>query len=658
MPVAMRKLELITLKADMDLVLTRLGSLACFQPVGMGAATIPLAGPVGTALHLLLEMRDRLALSVPEAIVGTVHLPGEADFLSVESLHRKVEAFFEEEDEWSKHRAQLMDALSEAEAFSGLNLPFGDLDHLSFLSLRLGKLDAEEIPSVQESLGERALVMALGNSGSILALASKKGRFALDTELKRAGFQAKIFPPGFQGLPPELLPSLRAELETLDGKKAELENRRAGLRSQLEPAWRDLYTCFSVARDIEEIRVGVEGSSQAYRFEGWVPKKALPELQRDLFALTKGRIGIRSWKPEELDSVREGRETVPVLLKRRFFVSSFDRLVVSYGAPLYGTIDPTPIVAFFFVLLFSIMFGDLGQGAVILLTGVALHKAWFPGLRRFQKFGPIFVGLGLGSMVMGFLVGSVFSNEKLLEPLTRSLSGAILGHPVDRFLHVMPESGSVGKLFAFFGFTLSVGILYNSIGLCINMLNKWRLGKRGEALFGKTGLSGALFFWWAIGLGLRTILGGGPAWYDIPGFVLPLLGVFFAEPLIAHVDGRHEEAEGAFVAGIRGFVDILESVSYYISGTLSFLRVGAFALSHAVLSFIVFSMGELVRSRSASGLLWEIVIVIIGNAVILVLEGMIVAIQVVRLNYYEFFSKFFTEIGVEFSPFRFQYRKE
>ncbi|MBL8967519.1 MAG: hypothetical protein JNG85_10935 [Spirochaetaceae bacterium] len=91
---------------------------------------------------------------------------------------------------------------------------------------------------------------------------------------------------------------------------------------------------------------------------------------------------------------------------------------------------------------------------------------------------------------------------------------------------------------------------------------------------------------------------------------------------------------------------------------MSFLRVGAFALSHAVLSFIVFAMGDLVRTRAPGGLFWEILVVIIGNAVILVLEGMIVAIQVVRLQYYEFFSKFFTETGTLFSPFRFEYPKE
>ncbi len=659
MSLAMRKVELVVLKADMDSVLACLGDLGCCQPVRASASAAVQAGPVQDALRSLLEIRDKLSLGLPEAMGKSPRLPGPEDYRAVDLLLERVEQSLDEEARWKARREQLQDALSEAEAFSGLALPFRELDHLSFLSLRLGRLEAKEIPAVQESLGDRALILPVGPGGSVLALASKKGRFALDTELKRAGFQAKVFPPDFNGLPPELVPGLKSELLALEARREELEGHRLALGKEILAAWQSLYTSFSIARDIEEVRLGMESTALAYRILAWVPKRALPGLQRDLTSLTSGRIGIRSWKPEELPSVRRGEEAVPVLLGHRAFVRSFERLVISYGAPLYGTIDPTPVVAFFFVLLFSIMFGDLGQGAVIVLAGLVLTRGWIKGLRRFRKFGPIFTGVGIGSMVMGLLVGSVFSNDRALEPLTRAISTALLGQPMDRFLTIMPESGSVGKLFAFFGFTLSVGVVYNSIGLGINMVNKWRLGKRGEALFGKTGLSGALFFWWALGIGIRTLLGGGPAWFDIPGLLIPLAGVFCADSLAALVDGkRDEEHEGAFAAVVKGIVEIIESVSYYFSNTLSFLRVGAFALSHAVLSFIVFAMGDLVRTRAPAGLLWEIVIVIIGNAVILVLEGMIVAIQVVRLNYYEFFSKFLTEIGVEFSPFRFEYRKE
>jgi V/A-type H+-transporting ATPase subunit I len=109
---------------------------------------------------------------------------------------------------------------------------------------------------------------------------------------------------------------------------------------------------------------------------------------------------------------------------------------------------------------------------------------------------------------------------------------------------------------------------------------------------------------------------------------------------------------------MEGFVEILETLSSYVSSTASFLRVGAFALSHAVLSYIVFRFTEELTNYSGgpAGSISALLILIFGNLVIIVLEGMIVAIQIMRLQYYEFFSKFFTNTGVEFSPFRFRRR--
>jgi V/A-type H+-transporting ATPase subunit I len=658
-PVTMRKIELHVLKRDTDRVIERLGASGCFQ-----LSTAKRAGPrratsFSASLQKLRDIRDRLGLETPQAIPEGVHLPGADEEALVERLAVVVGEVSVEEESITARREQIGDAIGEARAFAGLALPFRELDHLSFLSVRIGKVPAMEIESIEAALGERAIIVPIDREGTIVAAASKKGRFALDTELKRANFHAKEFPPDFEGIPPELLPGLESESAMLERRAARLAERKAELAAEYGTAWRSLAASYSIAEAIEEVKTGLESSEQVYRLEGWVPKERLGALVGDLRRVTAGRVAVRTWTPAELDSVRDGTEKVPVLLKRRPFVSSFERLVISYGAPMYGTIDPTPIVACFFVLLFAVMFGDVGQGLVIMLTGFLLSWGRVKGLRKFQKFGPIFVGVGLGSMVMGFFVGSVFSNEEVLVPLTRRLSAALLGHPVDRFLTLMPSGKSIGRLFAFFGFTLSIGVILNSIGLVINMVNKWRLGKRGEALFGKTGLTGAFLFWWAVGLGVRVILGGRPAWFDVPALLLPIVGLFMSESLAQRVEGRHEPSkDGLFSDAVKGFVEVLESVSYYFSNTLSFLRVGAFALSHTVLSFIVFAMGDLVRERAPGGLAWEILIVLFGNAIILFLEGMIVAIQVVRLNYYEFFSKFFTETGVEFCPFRFEYSKE
>jgi V/A-type H+-transporting ATPase subunit I len=690
-PVPMRKLELHVLKRDIDTVLERIGGAGCFQlcarkperPAvettkppesggrgaperralasgeGSSSSSIPSGQPYAAAIERLTRVRDVLDLPAPDVVPAGTRMPGEKEEALVEELASKVEELDAALRANSDKAGRVREALEEARALSGLSMPFRELDHLSFLAVRIGKIAREELPALSASLGERAIVLPVDGEGTIVAAAAKKGRYALDTELSRAKFRPKELPPDFAGIPAEVPAALERELASLNEEATRLAARKTELASTFGPVWSSLSASYAVARSIEEVKAGLDASECVYRLEGWVPKESVKALTADLEAATGGRAALRAYAPEELPSVRAGTEEVPVLLRRRPFVSSFERLVVSYGAPLYGTVDPTPLVAFFFVLLFSIMFGDVGQGLVILLAGLFLHRGVVDGLKKWQKFGPILVAVGVGSMVMGLLDGSLFANEELLVPLTRAVSGAVLGKPVDRLISLMPQGG-MGKLFMFFGFTLGVGVIMNSVGLVVNIVNKMRLRKRGEALFSKTGLAGALFFWWAIGIGVRALSGGGVAWFDALGLGLPLLAIFCEEPLGRLADGTPPptEKEGALSFFIKGLVELIESVSYYFSNTLSFLRVGAFALSHAVLSFIVFTMGDLIRARMPAGAIGMILVYIVGNAIIIVLEGMIVAIQVVRLQYYEFFSKFFTETGTLFAPFRFEYRKE
>jgi len=222
--------------------------------------------------------------------------------------------------------------------------------------------------------------------------------------------------------------------------------------------------------------------------------------------------------------------------------------------------------------------------------------------------------------------------------------------------------GSVTMLFYFFGFTLGLGVILNSIGLIINLVNLFSLRKYEYAIFSKTGLAGISFFWYALFIAVRFIFAlVNPEkfnfnfyWFDLLGLLLPLAGIALGHMLWRLITGKRPLfPEGLLTFSIEGFVEILETISTKISNTVSFLRVGAFALSHAVLAYIVFWFSEEVSSTPV-GTLAGILILLIGNAIIILLKGLIVAIQVVRLQYYEFFSKFFSEMGVAFTPFRFR----
>jgi V/A-type H+/Na+-transporting ATPase subunit I len=679
--VAMRKLELVALKRDMNAVLEGLGHAGCFQlappgrageggegarqpspeaelaTAGNGAAGYGAAG-YGEALDALEELRRSLGLRYPESVPEGTRLPGPDEATALDAMRARAEGIDEAVKGNAERAAKAREALEESSVFAGLELPFRELDHLSFLTVRIGRVDPEELPRIRASLGDRAIALAVGRMGDIVAIASRRGRFALDTELTRAGFSPRQFSPDFKGVPPELPAALERTLAELDAQRTFLERERADLREELSGPWSALAASYAVASSVEEAKLSLESSAQAYRLEGWAPAREVGRLAEGIRSRTEGRAALRSFAPDELESVASGEEEVPVLLKRRGFISSFERMVLSFGTPRYGSVDPTPFVCVFFVLFFTIMFGDLGQGFLIFAGALAIQLGLWPSLRKWRAFAPIGIACGIGSMLMGFLSGSCFTFEDALVPLTRALSGAAFGKPVDRFLSLMPEGGS-GKVIVFFGFTLALGVVVNSTGLLINIVDRLRAGRRGEALFSKTGLAGALLFWWAIGMGARAVLGAPPAWFDALGLGLPLLGLVFEDALADLVEGRrHVNEDGAFAAAVKGFVAVLESVSYFLSNTLSFLRVGAFALSHVVLSFIVFTMGGMVRQVPGLGILWQLLVVLFGNAIILFLEGLIVAIQIVRLQYYEFLSKFLTETGSPFVPFKFQFRKE
>jgi V/A-type H+-transporting ATPase subunit I len=572
---------------------------------------------------------------------------------SVELLGRQEAAAWQE-------KRHIEETLNEAQAFSRLNAPFEELDQLSYLTLRLGRLDPSAQPRLMENMGDRAVIIPIGTDGNrILAASSRKARFALDSELKKHSFEPIAIPEGYKGIPPELLQSLQWKLSAAEKTLAEINQKKEETSSAAASDFKRFTAGFLVGLSVERLKTHLVSTASIYLLSGWVAQDSLAGIASGLAALTGGKVAIQTYNPEELAEVRDGTQKVPVSLKHGSFVKGFEGVVFSYGAPLYGTIDPTPLVAVFFTLLFGVMFGDLGQGFVLLLAGLLASKYGIAKLSRFRKYASPLVSVGIASMVMGMLTGSVFTHENLLAAPTRAISAALTGHPVDRFLAIMPlaeHGGSIRKLFLFFAFTVGMGIVLISVGLAINIINNFIMKKYEQALFSKTGLSGLFLMWYALFVVQRCVFGGSFQWFDIAGLLLPCFCIFFGPLLWRCLTRQRPFLEHGFAVFVmEGFVEILETISSYIANIVSFLRVGAFALSHAVLSYIVFRFSEEIVNWNSgpAGSLSALLLMIFGNAVIIVLEGMIVAIQVIRLQYYEFFSKFFTETGMEFSPFRF-----
>jgi V/A-type H+-transporting ATPase subunit I len=241
------------------------------------------------------------------------------------------------------------------------------------------------------------------------------------------------------------------------------------------------------------------------------------------------------------------------------------------------------------------------------------------------------------------------------------------------------------KVMMLLEFSVGAGILIISMGVILNIINKMRSGDWAAAIFDRFGLVGIAFYWGALGLGVRLALD-----YPVgPGLaaaviLIPLALLFLKEPVqfvlarrglkvkpfdklmapssvegqdvsvAAHGGGEgttHEGgAVGFFIAIIEGCVEVLEALLLYTANTASFMRLGAYALSHAGLCLVIFALGDAVASF-AGGVVWSMLLIVLGNAVIIALEGLVVAVQALRLQYYEFFNKFFSGEGKAYEPF-------
>ncbi|MCQ2601458.1 MAG: ATPase [Treponema sp.] len=649
----MRLVELMVLKQDISKVLSYLGKQGCFQFQSAFDETEKSKESINQELEYyrsLDQVRAYLNLKEFSDSIIKCELPEPQDFDAVTSIVNDIKELQKQDADEHDNNKRITEAYDEALAFSNLKASYSDLEHLSFLSLRIGKIDPKEFDELKFDIGNRAIVLPLGDDKSrILAASSKKGRFALDTELKKHNFVNMEIPEDFKGIPDDVLDSLRVQKSESDKKLELLSKQRNNFADTHKASINTLLGKMSLACQVRATENKLESTKLVYRITGWLPLLDTDDVIKHLEAITEKRIAIRKYEPEEVPSVVNGREQVPVELKHGKFVSSFKRMIFSYGSPVYGTIDPTPFVAIFFTILFGIMFGDAGQGLVFLLAGI-LMACKVIKVGGWNKFAPIFMAIGITSMIMGVLTGEFFANEEILEPVSLWITG-LFGKARHPILHMMPSSDphSIVNMFKFFGFSVAVGFIINSTGLILNIINNLSRKKFGKAFFGKYGLFGACFFWYVIIFVVRVFLFKmTPQIYDWIVIGVTLFFAAFGEPFERLIDGERPVIEnGLGAALIGGLVELIEVLSGYMSNTVSFLRVGAFALAHAVLGFIIAKMSGLAPAVGG------VAISIIGNVIVIVLEGMIVAIQVIRLQYYEFFSKFFNETGREFKPFQF-----
>jgi V/A-type H+-transporting ATPase subunit I len=322
------------------------------------------------------------------------------------------------------------------------------------------------------------------------------------------------------------------------------------------------------------------------------------------------------------DGQTDADKKPPTKLRNIKLFKPFEMFIKMYGLPSYNEIDPTSFVAITYSIIFGIMFGDVGQGLALVIGGALLYFI------KKMNIAAIIALAGVFSTIFGFLYGSVFGFEDWIHPIWLS-----------------PRENVMTVLFTAVGF----GVLLILIAMIINIINGIKAKDWGKVLFGTNGVAG-LFFYAALITSVVLIFTG----HALPGAILmflffgvPLLLIFFKEPL-THVLQKKSRIfpEHKAMFFVEATFELFEVLLSYVTNTISFLRVGAFALSHAAM------MGVVMLLSGAESGDPNIIALIFGNIFVSAMEGLIVGIQVLRLEYYEMFSRFYKGSGKEFKPYK------
>ncbi len=474
------------------------------------------------------------------------------------------------------------------------------------------KLNFENIPAV---VLEVATVL---NNVILVAFTPKPLVEEGDRIFESLNYQRLELPEGYTGIAEDIVKQLYREIEQenndIEALKASTENFK---KKYMEEAQR-AYSLLQLEKKLELVKSEVAMGLNMFFLFGFIPIGKLQGFSRALKDRFREDIIIITEDVEK----RRGGHAPPTKLKNNRLFKPFEAMVNMYGIPCYSELDPTPFFAVSYMLLFGAMFGDIGQGFVIFLGGLLVkHK-----LKRIS-LGGILARLGISSMFFGLLYGSIFGNEHIIHGLW-----------------VKPMENINLMLIG----AIAFGVLLINIGYIYGIINTFRRRDMEECLFGKEGLAGFVFFW----VLLLTVVSKVTGMFYFPTIISAVLLIsmlvlmVFKQPLANILKGHrvlYEESPTDYY--IESGFGIIETLLSIFSNILSFIRVGAFALNHVGLYIAFATMAQMMNSTVGG-----IAVLVLGNIVIIGLEGLIVFIQSLRLEYYELFSKYYSGYGVLYKP--------
>jgi len=536
-------------------------------------------------------------------------------FLELEEIHDKINKkiqTIEQKERYIKSLGYIQDLDIDVDKLMEKKNIDTRLISLKKDSYQKLKLNYENIPSIVFKLTV--------DDDNIIAIVSTPIYLMNDAEriFLSLNYMENPLPKGLKGSAKELINQLKREIhqdrKNIDELKKSISSYKEQHRNELELA----YTMLVLEQKADLVKQDVALGDNLFFLFGFIPERQQKSIQSGIQNLLGNKALVIT---EEISKDRTGA-TVPTKLKNSKIFAPFEQMVRMYGTPSYNEKDPTAYFGLTYMMLFGAMFGDLGQGFVIFLIGILLGKLKGP-----SSGGGILSRLGISSMFFGLLYGSLFGSEEIIP--------ALLIRPMANINTMLLGA-------------IAFGVVLLSISFVYSLLNTMASGDIEEGVFGKDGAAGfALFL-----LIIVTTVGKLYGFYElslniiIPIAVLLLLLTVFKKPIASKLLGHkklYDDSPTDYY--IEAGFGVIETILSMASNIISFIRVGAFALNHVGLYVAFATMAKMVNS-DVGGFL----VLIIGNIIIIGLEGLIVFIQSLRLEYYELFSKYYSGEGVEYNP--------
>jgi V/A-type H+-transporting ATPase subunit I len=343
---------------------------------------------------------------------------------------------------------------------------------------------------------------------------------------------------------------------------------------------------------------------------GWTPVGRLPELAATLADL--GAAVVPLARPRGVQP--------PTLLTAAGPSQGSRMLVDTYGTVPYVDVDPSVLAGVAYALMFGMMFGDVGQGAMLLLAGLILASGRIRQLGSLKKVWLLVAGAGLASMVFGGLYGEAFGPTGLVPVLWLDP----LSSPIPLMLTAV-----------MFGAALLAG------AYALGTINRVREGGWRLALYARSGIAGSLLF---VSVGLLV--------WGLTASIAPLVPAAVALAVVALAfifTGLFVEAGGGGTGLIQAVIELVDSMTRLGSNVVSFTRLAAFGLMHAALMMVIWNATTALWAPGWRALV-AVLIFVLGNVLAFALEGLVAAVQALRLEYYELFSRVFQSEGRPFQP--------